>query len=133
VRRANRVVLLLPLVAGCSGVAQEGDVLPTKVEVDSPLVARFLGEAREQTERDLTHTITVRAFDDRPFRISDAGPSHLVASCDFDRGARPAHTLKLRIDPKRASHEHGPQVTIKIDVEDQPTVSLSIVVLPPGV
>ncbi len=79
------------------------------------------------------HTITIRTFDNRPFRISDAGPSHLVASREFDRGARPVHTLRLRIDPELASHERDPQVTIKTDVEDQPIVSLSIVILPPGV
>jgi hypothetical protein len=175
--------------------AQEGELLPTKVEADSPLVARFLGEPRERTgpegvttyvreveialppsqelglhrgsmrfrwaggrtreqpvlwqvvpilranpsmvvlrryERDLTQTITLRAFDNRPFRIRDAGPSQLVASCEFDHGARPVHTLKLRIDPERASRERDPQVTIKTDVEDQPAVSLNIVILPPG-
>ena len=44
--------------------------------------------------------IAIRAFDDRPFRVSDVGPSHLVASCEFDREASRAHTLKLRIDPE---------------------------------
>lgn len=177
-------------------IAQEGDVLPTKVEVDSPLVARFLGEPREQTEqesvtsyvrdveialppspepgpqrgslrlrwpdghtreqpivwqvvpvvdaspsklvlrrseRDLTHTVTVRAFDNRPFRIRDVGPSRLVASCDFDREALPVHTLKLRIDPEGAPDERDSQLAIKTNVDDHPIVSLSIVILPPGV
>jgi Protein of unknown function (DUF1573) len=177
-------------------LGREGDGLPAKVEADSSLVVRFLGEPREQagpegvtssvrdveialpasseagphrgslrfrwpggrieeqpvvwevvlhvraspsklvlkrSERELTHTVTIKAFDDRPFRIRDVGPSHLIASSEFDREARRAHTLKLRIDPERASLEHDTQITIKTDVEDQPIVSLSIVILPPGV
>ena len=177
-------------------LAREGDTLPTRVEAESPLVVRFLGEPREQTEsegvtsyvrdveialpssskrgthrgsmrfrwpegrtreqpvfwqvvphvranpsrlvlrrseRDVMQTIAIRAFDERPFRVSDVGPSHLVVSSEFDREASGAHTLKLRIDPERASREQDPKVTIKTDVEDQPTVSLSIVILPPGV
>ncbi len=174
----------------------EGDTLPAGVEADSPLVVRFLGEAREQaesegvtsyvrdveivlpsssnagshrgsmrfrwpegrtreepvlwevvphvranpsrlvlrrSEREVTQMIAIRAFDDRPFRVSDVGPSHLVASCEFDREASRAHTLKLRIDPETHIREQDPKVTIKTDVEDQPIVSLSIVILPPGV
>ena len=54
-----------------------------------------------RSERDLMHTITIRAFDKRPFRIGEVGPSRLVVSSEFDRGARPVHTLKVRIDPER--------------------------------
>ncbi len=100
-------------------------VVPVIAASPSKLVLR-------RSERDLTHIITVRAFDNRPFSISDAGPSDLVASCEFDRGARSVHTLRLRIDTDRASRERDSKVTIKTDFEDQPTVSLSVVVLPPG-
>ena len=143
-------------------LGREGDALPAKVEADSPLVVRFLGEPREQTEsegvtsyvrdleialpsslqagphrgsvrfrwpdgrtqeepvlwqvvlhvraspsklvlkqseRGLTHTVTIKAFDNRPFRIRDVGPSHLVASSEFDHEARRTHTLKVRNRP----------------------------------
>ncbi len=180
----------------CRRVAGDGRTLPTQVEAESPLAARFLGEPREQTEsesvtsqardveialpsssnpgdhcssirfrwpegrtqeqpvlwevvppvraspsrlvlrqseRDVTHTVVLRAFDDRPFRVSHVGPRHLLASFDFNDEASRTHTLKLRIDPERASHEQDPKVTIETDVDDQPIVSLSIVILPPGV
>ncbi len=177
-------------------VAGEGGTLPTKIEVESPLVARFLGEAREQTEaegvtstvrevgialpassrpgthqaslllrwpegrtreqtvlwtvvpplraipfrlvlrqseRDLSHTIVLRSFDDHPFRIIDVGPQDLVVSSEFDHETGSAHTLKLRLDPDRAAREKSPQITIKTDDSDEPTLSLSILILPAGV
>lgn len=180
----------------CRRVAGEGTILPSGVEVESPLVARFLGEPGEQTEaqgiksqtrdvevtlprsprpgshqgtirfrwpegrtreqlvfwivvppvranpsrlvvrpseRDVTHTIVLTSFNGRPFRIGQVGPPHLVVSPEFDRAADRSHTLKLRIDPEQASRDQNPRVIIKTDVDDQPAVSLNIVVLPPGV
>jgi hypothetical protein len=175
-------------------VGTEGNTLPTRVEAESPLVARFLGDSREETEsagvtsrtrdveiilptsskpgahrnsirfrwpegltqehlvlwevvpavraspsrlvvklseRDVTHTVVLRISDDRPFHVSHIGPPRLVVSSEFDDEASLAHTLKVRIDPRLASQESNPQITIKTDVADQPTVSVSIVVLSP--
>ncbi len=85
------------------------------------------------SERDVTHTIVLTSFNGRPFRIGQVGPPHLVVSPEFDRAADRSHTLKLRIDPEQASRDQNPRVIIKTDVDDQPAVSLNIVVLPPGV
>ena len=177
-------------------VAGEGGGFPTIVEIESPLIAHFLGEPREQaeaegvtstvrdveitlpssskpgthqtslllrwpeghtqeqtvlwevvpplraipsrlvlrrSERDSSHTIVLRSFDDRPFRISEVGPQDLVVSSEFDRETSNTHTLKLRIDQDRAASRRSPQITIKTDGSDQPAVSLSILILPAGV
>jgi uncharacterized protein DUF1573 len=190
--RAGRQVMRIT----CRRLAGEGDGLPTQVEVESPVAARFLADPREQTEpdgvtsivrdveialpasdkpgphqvslrfhwpegrtreqvvlwgvvppiraipsrlslrqseRDQSHTIVIRSFDDQPFRVSDVGPQHLVLSSEFDHEAGSTHTLKLRIDPDRAAKENHPQITIKTDASDQSAVSLSILILPPGV
>jgi hypothetical protein len=177
-------------------VAGEVGTLPSRVEVESPLTARFLGDVREQadaegvtsavrdveimvpsaskpgthqasllfrwaegrtqqevvlweivpqllavpsrlvlrqSERDLLHTIILRSFDGHPFRVSDVGPQDLVLSSEFDREAGSTHILKLRIDPDRAAKDNHPQIMIKTDANDQSTVSLGILILPPGV
>ena len=190
--RAGRLVMRIT----ARRLAREGSTLPTRVEAESPLSARFLAEPGKQTEsvgvtslireveinlpasskpgdhrgsirfhwpegrtqeqpvswqvvppvrvsqsrlvlrrsdRDVTHTIVLKASDERPFRVSRVGPSQLVVSCEFAREASEAHTVRLQIDPERASRERDPKVTIETDAKNQPTVSLSIVILPPGV
>ena len=101
-------------------------VVPTVRVSPSRLVMR-------RSDRDVTHVVVIKASDGRPFRIRNVGPSQMVVSSEFDHEVRRAQTLKFRIDPDRLLHEQDAKVTIQTDIEDQPNVSLSVVILPPGV
>lgn len=81
----------------------------------------------------MTHTLVLRPFDDRPFRVIHVGPPNLIVNAEFEHEASRTHALKLRIDPDVASREPNPQITIRTDIEDQPAVSVSVVILPSGV
>jgi Protein of unknown function (DUF1573) len=101
--------------------------------VVSPLSARPSKLIVKQSEGSLLHTIVMRSFDNQPFRVGAVEPPHLVLSSEFINGAANVHTLKLWIDPDRAAREKCPQITIRTDRSDQPSISLNVVVLPPGV
>jgi len=102
-------------------------------EVVSPLRASPSRLILRKAERDVSHTVVIRSFDDRPFRIRGVEPGDFVSRCQFSHEAGSTQTVKLQIDPDRAAREKDAEIVIRTDRGDQPAVSLRIVILPAGV
>ena len=177
-------------------VAGEGGVLPTEVEADPPLTARFRGEVSKLTGPDLLtttsreveiaipssrktgsqqstirfkwpdgktekqsifwqvtpwlsagpsrlvlrpsegivpSTVVIRSYDGRLFRVTGVSSPGGTENTEFSRVPSVSQKLVFRLDPSRLSAEKETQIVIGTDHRDQPTVSVTVLVLPKGV
>ena len=86
----------------------------------------------KRSEGVVLHKVVVRT-DDPPFRVTSIEPAHLVAGSVFSQEPNQSHTIQLRVNTDRVTNEKDPRITIHTDRADQPTLSLSVFLLPPGV
>ncbi len=75
----------------------------------------------------------VATTEDAPFVVTAVGPAPLVLGSEFSREPNRSHTIHLRVNTDRAAREEDPAITIHTDRADQPTLSLSVLLLPEGV
>lgn len=102
-------------------------------EVVSPLRASPSKLILRQTDRNVSHRVSISSFDGRAFRIRGVEPAHMVSKCEFSPDASRTQTVEVQIDPDRVARQKGSEVIIETDRDDQPTVSLKVIVLPAGV
>jgi hypothetical protein len=102
-------------------------------QVVSPLSASPSRLILRQADREVSHTVVIRSFDDRPFRVSAVERGNLVERCEFSHEPDSAQTVKLQIDPDRAARQKDAEIVIRTDRGDQPAVSVRVIVLPAGV
>lgn len=68
--------------------------------------------------------------DQRPFRLEGVSSPFLSRPVDLPRGAAARHELALLLDVSRAPAGQAVEIEIKTDHPDQPSVSLSVLILP---
>jgi hypothetical protein len=96
-------------------------VRPSLTVVPSGLVIHANSEMSE-------HRITVLC-NDRPFRIRKVLGSPLVDAREFAGREGKRQDLNLKLDLRRAPRNRAVNIVIETDHSDQPTVSLSVLVL----
>jgi hypothetical protein len=97
-------------------------VEPLIEAIPSGLVAT---SSRERVEQEI-----VLQSSDRPFRVLGASSPLIAERFHPPAGSERSHQIRLVLDPARATPEVGSEIIITTDHPDQPTVTLSILVLP---
>lgn len=97
-------------------------VEPLIEAIPSGLVAT---SSRERVEQEI-----VLQSRDRSFRVLGASSPLIAERFHPPAGSEQSHQIRLVLDPARATPEVGSDVIITTDHPDQPTITLSILVLP---